>query len=197
MKHILSTAFSFFILIDAIGNTPFLVSFLKEIEPKKQRKIIFRELLIALAILILFNFLGTPLLSALGIGRPTVMISGGVILFLIALKMIFPTHSDNDAPLKQEPFIVPIAIPLIAGPAVLASIMIYSQQESSFTTLMAILIAWTASTAILLLAPALQRIMRERGIIACERLMGLILTMISIQMFLDGIALFQTHGPNV
>lgn len=190
--------FSLFLLMDAIGNVPLFIAFLKDIPRQRQLQIILRELLIALLIMMGFHFVGNSLLNALEIRPYTVLISGGIILFLLSLKMIFPTKQDADAnlPKDKEPFIVPLAIPLVAGPAVLATIMLYSRQEiGTGITLTAILLAWAISTVILLSSTFLNKILGERGIIACERLMGLILTMMSVQMFLRGIALFtQSNG---
>lgn len=187
---VLSVAFSLFILMDPIGNIPIYLAVLKEMSPAKQRRVIIRELIIALCIIIFFNFLGEPLLKFLGISAETIMIAGGIILFLIALKMIFPTQKDNhvhDHPHEKEPFIVPLAIPLVAGPAVLASVIIYSGQLlNSWIMVSSIVLAWIASTAILLLSSNLKKLLGWRGITACERLMGLILTLISVEMFLKG-----------
>ncbi len=190
---ILSIAFSLFILMDPIGNIPFYISFLKGIPPKRQRQIVVRELLIALVIIMFFNFLGDWLLTFLHIQNDTVQIAGGIILFLLCLKMIFPTPHDPNESLSHdsEPFIVPLAVPLVAGPAVLAAVMIYSRQEdSNLIMLGAISLAWAASLLILIASSFFQRILGWRGIIALERLMGLVLTLIAVQMFLSGIAAF-------
>lgn len=187
----LSMALSLFLLIDPIGNIPFFISALKGVPSHKHLKIIVRELIIALGIMIIFNYLGDYLLSSLNINPYSVLISGGIILFLLSLKMIFP--DENNSFIKyspeKEPFIVPLAVPLIAGPAVLAAIMLYSRQNE-INSVLAILFAWIFSTLILVFSPFLHRILGKRGIIACERLMGLILIMVSIQMFLGGMELY-------
>jgi multiple antibiotic resistance protein len=186
-----SITLSLFLLMDSIGNVPIFISFLKDISPKRQRIVIFRELLIALFFMILFLFLGDSLLSALGVSQQVVMISGGIILFLIALKMIFPPPKDPNQGISptKEPFIVPLAIPLLAGPAVLASIMLYGSQEEigTWTLIGAIILAWIPSAIILLASSWLQRLLGPRALMACERLMGLILTLIAVQMFLEGL----------
>ena len=189
-----SMAFAFFLLMDSIGNLPIFLSILKDINPRRQRAIIMRELLIALGIIILFNFLGDALLGFLNVTMPTILISGGIILFLIALKMIFPVRRDPDVDIhhQKEPFIVPLATPLVAGPAVLAAVMLYSGQHKtdSMLTVGAIIIAWAASTLILLSSSLWKKLLGVRGLIACERLMGLILTLIAVQMFLEGLQAF-------
>lgn len=185
-----SMAFALFLLMDPIGNVPIYVSILKDIDPSRQRRIIMRELLIALVIIILFNFIGDALLGFLNVTMPTILISGGIILFLIALKMIFPGRRDPDVDISQdkEPFIVPLATPLVAGPAVLAAVMLYSGQHQNDMSLTvgAIIIAWAVSTVILLSSSLWKKLLGWRGLVACERLMGLILTLIAVQMFLEG-----------
>ena len=187
---IFSIALNLFILMDSIGNVPIFISLLKEIPPKRQRVIIFRDLFIALILIILFSFLGNSLLGLLGISQDAVMIAGGVVLFLIALKMIFPSsHADPGLEISKhkEPFIVPLAAPLVAGPAVLAAVIVYSKQEPPLILVAAIVLAWIATTIILLCSTLLKKILGERGILACERLMGLILTLVAVQMLLHGI----------
>jgi MarC family membrane protein len=190
-----SMAFALFLLMDPIGNVPIYVSVLKNINPRRQRVIIFRELIIALIIIILFEFVGDALLGFLHVTMPTILISGGIILFLIALKMIFPCRKDADVELPQdkEPFIVPLATPLVAGPAVLAAVMLYSGQHNNepLLPLCAIVIAWGFSTLILLSSSLWKKLLGWRGLIACERLMGLILTLIAVQMFLEGTDMFM------
>lgn len=192
--EMLSMAFALFLLMDPIGNIPIFISVLKEIPQAKQRRIILRELLIALAIIVLFNFIGEGLLNFLKVSMSTTLISGGIILFLIALKMVFPGTPDPeiDQLKHREPFIVPLAVPLVAGPAVLAAVMLYSGQHQSHpgVTVGAIVISWVFSTLILLTASLWKKLLGPRGLIACERLMGLILTLIAIQMFLEGTRLF-------
>src|SRR3990167_6128861 len=156
----LSIAFSLFILMDSVGNIPLFISFLKKVPPHRQYWVIFRELLIALLVIILFSFLGDRLMVFLGIGHHAIQIAGGTILFLICLKMIFPPPRNpiEELPHENEPFIVPLAIPLVAGPAVLAAVMIYTRQESSEWVMVgAIVIAWLASLFVLLLSPLFQK----------------------------------------
>jgi multiple antibiotic resistance protein len=196
-----SIALSLFLLMDPIGNIPFYISFLKGVDPKRQRKIILRELLIALVIIILFNFVGDGLMKLLRIQEDTIQIAGGIILFLLCLKMIFPPSHDSTENLPHtaaEPFIVPLAVPLVAGPGVLAAVMIYTRQQANQWVMVgAILIAWIASLLILLASSWLKNILGWRGILAMERLMGLILTLIAVEMFLSGISTFTTNLRNV
>ncbi|HSX25560.1 MAG TPA: YhgN family NAAT transporter [Chlamydiales bacterium] len=188
-----SVAFSLFLLMDPIGNIPFYISFLKGLNPQRQRFVIFREMIIALLIIIVFNFVGDALMKFLHVENDTIQIAGGIILFLICLKMIFPpTHDPNEnLPHEAEPFIVPLAVPLVAGPSVLAAVMIYTKQEmNNWLMVGAILLAWAASLIILLGSSFLKNVLGWRGILALERLMGLILTLIAVQMFLSGVSSF-------
>lgn len=192
---LISVSFSLFILMDPIGNIPVFLSVLKECPSNKKQKIILRELLIALATIILFAIAGNTLLDLLHISKPTIMISGGIVLFLIALKMVFLENGYSKPPSTEEsdydPFIVPLAIPLIAGPSVLAAVMIFSHQNQSYAiTLPAICIAWIATAAILLSSSFLERKLGPRGLAACEKLMGLLLVLIAVQMILEGVAIF-------
>jgi len=185
-------AVTLFLIMDPLGNIPIFLSLLKDFEPKKQRKIIFRELIIALAVIIFFNFLGNEILGLLHITQATVQIAGGIILFLISLQMIFPKHQHPHAinP-KEEPFIVPLAIPLVAGPSILGTVMIYAhQEENNIKMMLAIFIAWTASTILLLLSSWLKKILGTRVLIAAERLMGLIMTILAVDLFNNGIITF-------
>jgi multiple antibiotic resistance protein len=190
---LLSLAFSLFLLMDSIGNIPFFISLLKGVDPRRQRYVIMREMLIALFIIILFSFIGNGLMHFLHVTHDTIQIAGGVILFLLCLKMIFPPpHDPRDvAPHDTEPLIVPLAVPLIAGPAVLAAVIIYSHQENNALVMIgAIFIAWAASLLILLGSSMLKNLLGWRGIVAMERLMGLVMILIAVQMFLGGISSF-------
>lgn len=191
-----STAFSLFLLMDSIGNVPLFVSILKDFSPAAQKKIIQRELLIALAIIILFTFLGNPILALLQVKQHTLLIAGGIILFLISLKMIFPPPEpeENMKPASPtDPLIVPLAVPLTAGPAVLASVVVYAHQESHFITVAAVILAWLASFCVLLSANFLKKVLRDQGLLACAKLMGLILILIAVQMCLQGITLYTNY----
>ncbi|MGP1992975.1 YhgN family NAAT transporter [Zobellia laminariae] len=187
---ILSAAVLLFFLMDPLGNIPVLLSIMKGISPKRQRFIIIRELLIALVILVIFLFGGQSLLTFLHLQQESVTIAGGIILLIIGLRLIFPNGEGVMG--KQtdgEPFIVPIAIPMIAGPSVLAMLILMTKNDPKHLSnwFFALLIAWTATAALLLAAPFLYKILRERGLKAIERLMGMILVMMAVQMLINGI----------
>ena len=196
-KSLFSIAFTLFLLMDPIGNVPFYLSFLKGINPRRQRAIIIREMLIALGIIILFTYLGDGLMRFLDVSMETIQISGGIILFIICLKMIFPSEKDHNEtiPHQEEPFLVPLAVPLVAGPSVLAAVMIYSKQlESDLIMIGAVFLAWAASLVILVSSSLLKKVLGWRGITAMERLMGLVLTLIAVQMFLSGVHAFVKNS---
>ena len=182
-----SLAFAFFLLMDSIGNVPIFIALLKGIPKKRQYFIITRELLIALGIIIAFVFFGEAILNLLNISSQAIQIAGGIILFIISMKMIFPKPKDEKIAKGGEPFLVPMAIPLVAGPAILAAVMIYSKQEANDWILIgAVVVAWLATMLVLLLAPKLKQLLGNKGLAACERLMGLILILIATEMFIAG-----------
>lgn len=187
---ILSAATMLFLIMDPLGNLPIVLSILKHLDPKRRRKVLIRELLFALAILMLFLFAGKSILGFLHVAPETLSISGGIILFIIAIKMIFPTGgSIVGLAAGEEPFFVPMAIPMIAGPSVIAALLLLSSQhpDKLMELSAAVLLAWGVTFIILMFYGFFHRILGERGLKAIERLMGLLLIMISTQMFLDGV----------
>lgn len=184
-----STSVLLFFLIDPLGNIPVLLSVLNGIDSKRQKRIIIREMMIALVILCLFLFAGQPLLNFLHLQEEAVTISGGIILLIIGIRMIFPQPEGvmGSTP-GGEPFVVPIAIPLVAGPAIMAMLILLAQNNTIGMTnlFISLLIAWFISSVILLLAPVLLKILKNKGLTAIERLMGMILVMMAVQMLIDG-----------
>lgn len=179
--------------MDPVGNIPLFAVILHPFDHKDQVRIIFREMIISLGILVAFQFLGAWTLDLLQISLPAVQVAGGIILFLIAVGMIFPSLDTGSGQFnrEQEPFIVPLSVPLIAGPTILAAIMVYSRQiQNHLLMLLAIAIAWAASTIILIFTPYLKKILKDQAMVAVTRLMGLILTFIAIQMLLEGVRNF-------
>lgn len=189
---ILSAALLLFLVMDPLGNIPLFLTALKNVAPERRTIVIFRELMIALLVMVLFLFSGQAFLAALHISEPALTATGGVILFLIALKMIFPPDTEGSHKNEEEPFIVPLAIPYIAGPSALATLLLIMNGEPGrwVDWLIALIAAWAVTGAILLMAGPLAKVLRNRGLIAIERLMGMILIAIAIQMLLDGIAEF-------
>lgn len=178
-----------FLVIDPFGNVPFFVAALKDVSPERRRRVIVRELLIAYAVMVAFLFFGAPFLRVLGISGPALTIAGGVILFLIALRMVFPIRGRTaQEDIEGEPFIVPLAIPYVAGPSVLAvELLLMSEEPTRWSVwLLAISAAWAGTAIVVLFGNQVAERLGSRGLIAIERLMGMILVAIAIQMFLTG-----------
>lgn len=193
---IFSAAFLLFLVMDPFGNVPLFLSVLSPIAAERRRRVIIRELLLALAALIIFFFLGRYILSAIGVSESILTTAGGVILFLIALRMIFPpvrgpypVDMDDSA---EEPILVPLAIPLLAGPSALASVLFLMSSDPDRWPhwLAAVLIACAMTATVLLFSSSLARLIKKRGLIAIERLMSMVLTAIAIKMILTGIGHF-------
>lgn len=186
---IFSISLVLFLIMDPIGNISSFLNMVKGIPPKKQRLILIREMLIALLVMVIFNYIGEGIYDLLQISDPAVRLSSGVILFLIAVQILFPnlTGIRENLP-EEEPFIIPLAIPLIAGPSVLATIMLYAHMEQSQPVmLLSILCAWVAALLVLFAAKPLYKMMGDNGLMACEKLMGMVLVLLAIQRFLDGV----------
>jgi multiple antibiotic resistance protein len=188
---IYTSAITLFLVMDPLGNIPIFLSTLSAVEPKRRRWVILREALIAFAILVLFLFAGQSILKGLHITQAALGIAGGIILFLIAIKMIFPSEEPEKSrtSLNGEPFIVPLAIPLIAGPSALAVVLLMANDnpDKLGQVFSALVLASIASTLVLLFSNQLRKILGQKGLIAMERLMGMILTTIAVQMFLSGL----------
>lgn len=196
----LSAAVMLFLIMDPLGNLPIFTSVLKVIEPKRRRIILIRELVVALVILFIFLFSGQAILDFLNVGQETVRIAGGVILFLIGLKMIFPQPGGvTGLALGEEPFIVPLAVPMIAGPSTLAALILLSNQDPTRMVdwSIALAAAWFVSALILMFSGLFHKLLGERGLSAVERLMGMILIMIAIQMLLDGVSAYILHATEL
>jgi len=188
----LSIALIYFLVANPIGNSPAILSLVKDYDFDRQKKIIFREAMISLILALFFQFFGELFLGMLKISDFALTLTGGIVLFLVALQMLFhkPEVKDN-AVAKAEPFIVPIATPLISGPGLMTMIMVSSREENNNLKItLAILIAWVGVTVVLLAAPYLQKLIGNRGIAAMEQIMGMILGLISMGMIVNGVSLF-------
>jgi len=186
---IITAAVMLFLIMDPVGNLPVFLSMLRSLPVERRRKVMMRELLIALVVMMLFLFLGQELLNLLNLKQEAVSIAGGIVLFLIAIRMIFPGQGSlTGLPEGEEPFIVPMAIPMMAVPSILAALLLlahqYPQQMGEWT--LALLMAWGGSAVILMFYEQLHKLLGERLLRAMERLMGMLLVMISVQMLLDG-----------
>ncbi len=189
----ISAAVLLFLVMDPLGNIPFFLTALGQVEPQRRRWVVLRELLTALAVMVGFLFAGRYFLELLHVTEPALTAAGGVILFLIAIRMIFPSgqHPLGET-LDGEPFVVPLAIPYVAGPSVLATeILLMSQEPARWLDwLVALFAAWLATSLILYFSSGMRRFLSERGLRAIERLMGMVLITVAIQMLMTGIESF-------
>lgn len=191
---LVSAAITITLVMDPLGNIPMFISVLRNVDESRRQRIIVREMFFALAILLLFLHFGGYVMAALQISEISLQISGGIVLFLIALRMIFPssrTSVTGDFP-DHEPMIVPLAMPLVAGPSAIATVMLLATQapERMLNWTMALIIAWAVTFVVLSTAEVLRRRLGTRMLGALERLMGMILVTLSIEMLMNGIAEF-------
>jgi len=187
---VVSAIFLLFLVLDPLGNIPFFVSGLKDVAPDRRSVVIMRELLIALLILMVFMFTGQHILNLLHVSQSSLGIAGGIVLFLIAIKMVFSRASEiftSDA--DGEPFVVPLAVPLVAGPSAITAVILLMAREPSrwLEWTVALICAWAASGVILLFSGIIGRIAGNRILIATERLMGMLLAVVSVEMIVTGI----------
>lgn len=191
-----TTTISMFLIMNSVGHIMGYLDLVETLNERKRRTIIIREMLFALVIMLFFHFVGEFLLRALDVSSQTISLAGGLILFLIAIRMIFP-QSKAPIPVSEvvEPFIFPIATPMIAGPSILTTIMLYAFREpESIKVISAILIAWAFSITILFFAQRIKDMVGRRALIALERLMGLLLTMMAVEMLLQGLKSVINEG---
>ena len=186
-----------FLIMDPFGNIPFFIAALRNVERARHLRIIVRELLIALAVLTAFLFAGQHILRILQISEPALSASGGTVLLLIAIKMVFPKPKESPSEeVSGEPFIVPMAIPYVAGPSALAAVLLIMNREPDRwpSWLCALFLAWLATGLIICLSSVLARFLGDKVLIAIERLMGMLLVAIAIQMLMTGIAQFMASA---
>lgn len=191
----LSAGILLFLVMDSLGNIPFFLSLLKDVPPKRRRLVMIRELLIALAVLIAFLLGGKYILQLLQLRQESVSIAGGIVLFLIGLRMVFPPADGGGIFGKSkdgEPFIVPLAIPGVAGPSAMAALLLMTtaQPGRMLEWGVALFLAWLATAVILLSATYLFRWLGESVLSALEKVMGMLLIALSAQMFLAGVVAY-------
>lgn len=191
---IISAATLLFLVMDPLGNIPVFLSVLKDVAPERRTRVLVRELILALIVLVIFLFFGKYLLGFLQLSEHSVRIAGAIILFLIALKMVFPVQRSAHTveTLTGEPLLVPLAIPMVAGPSTMAMVMLLATNNPGHLQALSIALfaAWLLSSIILISANFLKRWLGQRGLIAMERLMGMLLIALSVQMLLEGISAY-------
>ncbi len=180
--------------MDSFGNLGTYVTLLERIAPERKYRYVIREMLIALFTMVFFQFLSRFLFEFLQISEVNIRLSSGLILFLYAIKILFsyPSSPRKQIPHNhEEPFIIPLAIPLVAGPGLLATILLFARlEQNAFMMFLAICIAWLATFCVFLAGPFLYRILGKNGLLAIEKLMGMVLILLAIQRFLDGVRVF-------
>lgn len=193
--NFLSATVLLVLITDPIGNIPLFINALKRVPVKRRPTVIVREVSIAFGILVAFMLGGRQFLQAMHLSDLSMRIGGGIVLFLIALRMVFP-HPDGalggSGASHAEPLIVPLAIPAIAGPSAIATVMLLAAQapEKRFEWLAALTVTMLISGVVLLASDQIQNWLGERAVAAFERLMGLVLIAISVDMLLEGVRIF-------
>lgn len=191
---IYSITITLFLVMNPLGNIPVFITALKDVSSKRRFKIILREAFFAFIILSIFLFAGDKILNSLQITESALGIAGGLILLIIAIRLIFPASDTDkkDDKIKNEPFLVPLAIPLFAGPAAMTTLMLLVDQPHSdiWLIFLSLIISWGVSSGLLLASTQISRLLGKQGLAALERLMGMILTAIAVQMFLTGIRIY-------
>ena len=196
----LSATILLVLITDPIGNIPIFANALRPVAPARRPWVILREILIAFALLLTFMFVGEGFLRVMNLSELALQIGGGVILFLIALRMVFPPPaSAADDEQMVEPLIVPLAVPAIAGPSALATVLLLvsQQPERRLEWIGALCVTMAISAIVMVSAERIQRIIGTRLVVAMERLMGLVLVSVAIEMLLRGIKTFVqqlAHG---
>lgn len=191
LQSLFANTVMFFIVTNPIGNSPTILSIIKDYGFKAQQKILFREGLFALMIALFFQYFGERFLSAIGAQNYSLTICGGFLLFLLSINMVFPKAPSTTTKSKQEPYIVPIATPLMAGPGLMSMIMIQAAKaDSNLEISAAIIFAFIGVIVVMILAPYIQKLIKKRGMDALEQVMGMLLCLIGIEMLVNGTKMF-------
>ncbi len=181
------------LVLDPFGNLPIVLSLLSKVPIERRSRVVLRESFFAFVILLAFMVGGTTFMRWLQLSDVSLTIAGGIILFLISLRMVFPVKEGifGEVP-GGEPFLVPLAVPSIAGPSALATVMLMASRDPAQlgTWVIALSVAMVIATAILLSAPWLQRVLGSQAVAAVERLMGMLLTALSVEMLMRGVSTY-------
>ena len=198
---ILAQALTLVIVFDPLGNAPFVRSLLQQVEPSRRRFVLLRELFFVLLLLLVVSCVGSYILGLLGISLSSLNLTGGIMLFLIAIGLVFPsvnvmgTHSDESV--SSEPFIVPLVVPLIVGPAAISIIMMKASMcvtvNDHIEGFISLVLAWLIQSVILYFSNSILNRIGDKGILSVTRLMGMILVLIAVQMILNGITDYIEH----
>jgi multiple antibiotic resistance protein len=193
---LISAFVTLFVVIDPIGLTPVFIALTPGMTAQQRRAIAIRATLIAAGLLFLFAFLGEQVLGFIGISMPAFRIAGGILLFLTALDMLFERRTKRregqaDAEDMPDPSVFPMAIPLIAGPGAIASIILLTGEAEGAVGMASVLLVMVAVLALAFLfflsANLIERVLGKTGIVVVTRLLGMLLAALSVQFVLDGI----------
>ncbi|MDF1486261.1 MarC family protein [Ramlibacter sp. H39-3-26] len=174
------------LITDPLGGIPIFANALRNVAPTRRTHVIVREVLIAFALLLAFMFMGDAFLRVMGLSQLSLQLAGGVVLFLIALRMIFPAAEGEATAPQGEPLIVPLAIPALAGPSALATVLLLVSQapERRLEWVAALTVTMAVCALVLVMAERIQRVLGERVVVAFERLMGLVLVAVAVEMMI-------------
>lgn len=194
---LLQTTLLLILVIDPLGNVPIFASVLRNVPPERQTRVILRDLAIALLIMLAVLVGGRTMSGYLGLSQAAIGIAGGIVLFLIALRLVFPPANEAVEDSGGEPFIVPLAVPLVAGPSAMATLMLLSGRypDQLPTLALATVLAWAASAPVMLAAPFLARFVGARALKASTCLIGMLLVAVAAQQFLDGLRIAMAGTP--
>jgi len=191
MDYFFSAVITLLLVMDPFGNIPLFITALEKVPQRRRKTVLLRELFIALVIMVVFMYAGERFLDYMDIKDYSLEVAGGIILFLISIKLVFGGADETKSEPKEEPLIVPLAIPLVAGPAALSfTIILSAQMPDKWVLLLAILCASVLNSLILLLSLPISRHLGKRGLTAVERLTGMLLTVMAVNMVMTGIAEF-------
>lgn len=201
-EHIIASAGTLFLVLDPAGTAPLVQSLLLQLPEKRRKHVLLRELFFVLILLLFFFFLGKVILGWMGISTSSLNLSGGIMLFIIAIGMVFPTKRSPHMNLSStEIFIVPVTVPLIVGPAAISVVMMQAAMctttPAKIDGIIAILLAWFITATLLCLSGKILKLLGEKGTTALTRLMGTILVLLSVQMILNGITEYIKTLPNL
>ncbi|MFA6915354.1 MAG: MarC family protein [Parachlamydiales bacterium] len=198
MMNLFTVIVILFLIMDPFGNISSFQKLMQYVPAERRNKVILREMVFALILMLLFNIIGEGIFYALDLSELTVRVASGTILFLTAIKILFPTMDSPRANLpNEEPYLIPLAIPLIAGPSALATIMLFAHVDTTFVEMnIAIFVSWALALGVLLSGKKLHELVGDNGLLAFEKLMGMILVMLAIQRFAEGIQQFVTKCVN-
>jgi MarC family membrane protein len=199
MEHSFLSAFILLLLVlDPLGSLPVFIPLMREVAPQRRKRVAAREVLIAFSVLFTFMFFGDVFLRVMRLSERSLEVAGGVILLMVAIRMIF-SHEGGvyGTPEGKEPFIFPLAVPLLAGPSAMATVLLLAsrQPDKLMSWVGALCCAMTVSGAVLLLCERIRKLLGDSVVSALEKLMGLVLTAIAVEMILAGLKLYFASAP--